>query len=112
MNTAWLTRDGQPRLQLVIADRWWSRARGLLGRRAPGPGEALLLRPCAAVHGVGMFYSVDVIFLDAAQRICKLARLRPFGFVASARAVSVLELRAGAIKRHGFHLGEELAWSA
>jgi uncharacterized membrane protein (UPF0127 family) len=47
-----------------LADQWWLRARGFMGRPQPGRGEGLLLSPCRAVHMHGMKYPLDVIFLD------------------------------------------------
>ena len=50
--------------RVVLADRWWLRLRGLLGRDDLKPGEGLLLRPCRAVHMSWMRFPVDVAFLD------------------------------------------------
>ena len=35
--------------EIVVADRWWRRAVGLLGRDAVAPGDGLLLEPCGDV---------------------------------------------------------------
>lgn len=47
-----------------VADRWWPRFRGLLGKPPLVRGEGLLLAPCRAVHMLGMQYSLDVAFLS------------------------------------------------
>ena len=47
-----------------LADRWWLRLRGLLGRPPLARGEGLLLRPCRAVHMWGVHYPIDVAFLN------------------------------------------------
>ena len=52
-----------------LADHWWSRLRGLLGRDRLATGEGLLLRPCRAVHMLGMRMTLDVVFLDEAGRV-------------------------------------------
>ena len=63
--------------RIGLADRWWLRLRGLLRPRRPGAGEGLLLRPCRAVHMLGMKFPLDVAFLDAerrgGRRLCRLA---------------------------------------
>lgn len=50
--------------RIALADRWWYRLRGLSGRAALAPGEGLILRPCRAVHMMGMAFPLDVAFLD------------------------------------------------
>ncbi|MCD0501643.1 DUF192 domain-containing protein [Bordetella petrii] len=82
------------RLRLVRAQGVLGRMRGLLCRaRAPGPGSALLLSPCWAVHTVGMRYSIDVAFIDRQGRVLRLARnLRPGRLAVCVRAAAVLEM--------------------
>jgi uncharacterized protein len=55
-----------------VADRWWLRLRGLLGRSGLSEGEGLLLSPCRAVHMAGMSFALDVGFLDADGRLLAL----------------------------------------
>ncbi|HSM62214.1 MAG TPA: DUF192 domain-containing protein [Longimicrobiales bacterium] len=50
---------------VAVADRWWRRAIGLLGRTALDDGEGILLAPCRSVHTLGMRFPIDVAFLDA-----------------------------------------------
>ena len=45
-----------------LADSWWTRLRGLIGRSPLEPGEGLLLVPCKAVHMYGMTGAIDVAF--------------------------------------------------
>ena len=97
------------RLQAQVAERWWDRARGLLGRPALPVGEGLLLSPCASVHGMGMVRSLDLVFLDGSWTIVKLSRLRPLGVAWDRHAVRVLEMRAGEIQRLGLQCGQRLS---
>ena len=82
-----------------VAERWWPRLRGLLGRSPLAPGEGLLLRPCRAVHTWGMRYSIDVAFLDAGSRvIASYPLLAPGGRTRwHATADAALELPAGVL---------------
>ena len=63
-----------PQEDMVIADRvtharrLWQRVRGLIGRPALAPGDALVLEPATQVHTVGMSYPIDVVFCDALPR--------------------------------------------
>lgn len=91
-----------------IADRWWERARGVLGRPPLPPGQGLLLSPCSSVHGIGMTRSLDLAFLDAGGTILRLAPLRPMGLAWHRQATQVLELACGEIQRLGLQCGHRL----
>jgi uncharacterized membrane protein (UPF0127 family) len=95
--------------RIRVADRWWSRARGLLGKRL-GEGEGLLIRPCRAVHMFGMSYPIDVAFLDAGSRVvATYADLRPGRMTRFHRsAETALELPAGQLARTGTCVGDRL----
>jgi uncharacterized membrane protein (UPF0127 family) len=52
-------------IRIALADRWWGRLRGLIGRASLEPGEGLVLRPCRAVHMAWMSFPLDIAFLDS-----------------------------------------------
>lgn len=85
--------------RVALADRWWQRLRGLQGRLALTAGEGLLLRPCRAVHMLGMRFPLDVAFLDREGRVvAQYRQLRPgarTGWHRGAR--DALELPAGTL---------------
>ncbi|MBN2200794.1 DUF192 domain-containing protein [bacterium] len=87
-----------------------SRCVGLLGTRAPDPDRALHLRPSSSIHTFGMAYPIDALFLDGKGRVLRaVRRLAPGRVVAPVPdAQSVLELPAGAIRRHGLRTGDRL----
>ena len=93
-----------------VADTWWGRLRGLLGRPPLKAGEGLLIVPCRGVHMFGMRYPIDVAFLDRAGRVVALChRLPPGGrspYVRAAR--SALELPAGTLAAAGITEGDML----
>ncbi len=91
-------RLGGAALQIKVARGWWSRARGLLGRRALPAGEGLLLHPCRAIHTVGMRFAIDVVFLNEGGRVVSLCRqVRPGRLLVRGGrgAVAALEVAAG-----------------
>ncbi len=49
---------------LLVADRFWERMWGLLGRSNLPNGTAMLLKPCRAIHTVGMRFPLDLVFVD------------------------------------------------
>jgi uncharacterized membrane protein (UPF0127 family) len=96
-------RDRELGARIGVADRWWLRLRGLGGRAGLEPGEGLLLRPCRAVHMMGMKFPLDVAFLDAGNRVvARYPRLSPGARTRWHRgALAVLELPAGTLDETG-----------
>ena len=62
----------------------------------------MLIKPCRAVHTVGMSFPIDVAFLDRENRICFLLEsLPPFRFSPAVRGAScVIEAPAGTFRQH------------
>lgn len=91
------TRDVVLAARPEVARGMLARGRGLLGRRALAPGEALVLAPCGSIHMFGMRFAIDALFLDRDGVCLAVARnLRPWSvgpLVRGARAV--VELPAG-----------------
>ena len=82
--------------RLLIASRWHERLFGLLTKPALSAGQALLLRPCNAVHSFFMRQTIDVVFLDGAGRVLSVRpHLRPWRVAADWRAHQALELADG-----------------
>jgi uncharacterized protein len=93
----------------VLADTFWTRFRGLLGRKELAESEGLLIRPAGSVHTLFMRFPIDVVFLDGDHRVVKVVPgLRPWRLTAARRAGRTLELSAGACARAGLAVGERL----
>ena len=106
-----LVVDGRPTAQRIRrAERWWSRAVGLLGTRRLADDQGLWLAPCASVHTVGMAYAIDVVFVAAAGEVLKVVPALPAWRASACRgAACTLELPAGAAARLGIAAGGRLA---
>ena len=99
---------------IAVADRWWLRLRGLLGRPPLVVGAGLLLTPCRAVHTFGLSYPVDVVFVDGGGAVVALyQRLAP-GHCSRwhKAAVYALELPVGTLAMTETRQGDTLAWHA
>ncbi len=83
-----------------LAEGWWRRAVGLLGRPDLPHGCGLLLVPCASVHTLGMRFPVDVAFLDGKGRILETRTdLPPGRFAVGGTDVhATLELPVGTLE--------------
>ena len=92
-----------------IADRPWSRMRGLLGRSGLEQGEGLLLKPCGSVHTLFMRFSIDVVFLDRELSVLAVRpEVRPWRTAGARGAKVALELAAGEAARFGIAPGMRL----
>lgn len=93
-----------------VADSYFTRLRGLIGRPALQPGEGIWIRPCQQVHTHFLGEPIDVVFLDKTLRIMRVyPELRPWRLSPWVRgASSVLELPAGGAGHfaEGDHLKE------
>lgn len=93
-----------PALRLRVAASFWQRAQGLLLLRCPGRHDGLWLRPCRAIHTVGMRRAIDVVFLDRHHRIVRVVHnMRPYRAAWCWRAYSVVELPALYCRRHKYY---------
>lgn len=106
-------REARPRplaTAVGLADGWWSRLRGLMGRPPLQPGQGLWIRPCQQVHTQFMSAAIDVVFLDAEGRVLRvLPAMRPWRVSPFLRAArEVLELAAG--EADGLQPGDRLVF--
>ena len=103
----WLLRDGEVLASLEVADAPGTRTRGLLGR--DGIEGALLLRPAAAVHTLGMRFPIDVAYCDADLRVLDTVTMPRWRLGRPRRAArAVVEAEAGAFERWRLAPGDEL----
>jgi hypothetical protein len=92
-----------------VADRTLSRMRGLLGRSGLGPGEGMLIKPAPSVMTFFMRFPIDVVFIDKAQTVVKIAHsLVPWRTAGARGAVAALELPAGTAAALGLEPGMTL----
>jgi uncharacterized membrane protein (UPF0127 family) len=92
-----------------LADSFWSRFRGLLGRGGLEADEGLMLRPASSIHTFFMRFPIDAVFLDAELRVRHVrGDMGPWRTAASRGSRAVLELAAGESERRGVTEGERL----
>jgi uncharacterized membrane protein (UPF0127 family) len=98
---------------LSVAQRFHERLLGLMGRAPLGPGRALHLSRCRAIHTCFMRFPLDAIFLDARGVVVRRMHLiRPWRLALGGRhAVSVIELEAGWLAPDAVAAGDQLTFS-
>jgi uncharacterized membrane protein (UPF0127 family) len=96
--------------QCAVANGFWPRFRGLMGRTALSEGEALCLQDCNSIHMFFMRFPIDVAFVDRDGRVLHACHsIRPWRIsrmVFGAKAA--LELPAGTLRRLGIARGSVL----
>ena len=84
---------------VIIAEGLFKRMKGLLGKDELKSGQAIVLKPCTAVHTFFMRFTIDIAFVDSENRIIKtIPDLKPWrltGIYSSARLC--IELPAGTL---------------
>lgn len=90
------TREAYLATQVELADTYWTRLRGLLGRSPDDfrNGAGLWIVPCHGVHTLGMGFAIDVLYLDRHLTVIHIQPdLQPWRIAPVRRkATSVLEL--------------------
>ena len=105
-----LTRSAVLAEQAKIATSLGQRMKGLLGKPSLVANEALVLKPCTAIHTFFMRFAIDVLFLDKNMRIIRLIqnmlpnRLSP----AVWSSQMVIELPAGRINQTYTQIGDTI----
>jgi uncharacterized membrane protein (UPF0127 family) len=95
-----------------VADSYFTRLRGLLGRPALGDGEGLLIVPSRGVHMFGMKFPLDVLLLDRDGRVeAAFPGLAPGETTGMLKGVRfALELPVGTIGSTDTRLGDIVDW--
>jgi len=97
-------------LSVAAADTLTSRLKGLLGRVRMKPDDGIWLSPSRGIHTIGMLFAIDVIYLDAANRVIHLVEhMGPFRISPiRIRCASILELKSRSIYLSNTQIGDEL----
>lgn len=94
-----------------LADTFFTRLFGLLGRKGLEESAGLLITPSSGVHTFGMSFPIDIVSLDAKNRVLgAYENIGPWTVRGlSLKTRSVLELPAGRIRQCGIQPGDVLA---
>jgi uncharacterized membrane protein (UPF0127 family) len=96
---------------VILADSFRTRMKGLLGKKDLKSGQALILKPCDSVHTFFMRFAIDVIFVDRQHRVgLALGCLKPWRMSPICwKAQFAVELPSGAILDSRTEKGDEIA---
>jgi hypothetical protein len=98
-----------------VADRFFSRFLGLMGKKSLPQGSGLLIKPCNSIHMFFMKIPLDIVFIDESSSVIYLIEnIKPWHISKLVRgAVSTIELPAGTIQHCNISIGDkfEFIWS-
>ncbi|MCL6477979.1 MAG: DUF192 domain-containing protein [Peptococcaceae bacterium] len=99
---------------VIMADTFFTRLKGLLGRSGLPRGHCLVLKPCRSVHTMFMRFSIDLLFVDRSSRVVGLiGNLPPFRFSGTVKeSCLVIELPAGTLASTGTSAGDTVLFTA
>lgn len=93
---------------LVIADSFFTRLKGWLGKNAVSENEALLIKPCRSVHSFGMKFTIDVLFINSEQVIVGIFENLEANHLTLTvkQADYVVEIKGGLINKLNIEIGQ------
>lgn len=94
----------------AVAETFFERSRGLLGRASLAPGEGLVIRPCPSIHTFFMRFPIDVLHVGADDRVLRVLHDLPPNRVGPLVGGSqyVVELPPGTAATTGTMVGDQL----
>ena len=103
-------QDALVAARVEVAEAWWARLKGLLGRACLTPDEVLHIAPCNSIHMFFMRFPIDVAFLDEGGKVVRaIHSIKPWRATRVYLAAhSALELCAGTLARTGVQEGDVL----
>lgn len=103
-------RKNEIMLKIKIADNFFARLIGLIGKKNLRRDSGLLIAPCQSIHMLFMRFSIDAIYIDKNFVIKKIVRnLKTWtGFSICLSAWGVVEVAAGEAERLNLKVGEKL----
>lgn len=94
---------------LYFADSFSSRFMGLMFVPLPNLPWGIILKPCNAIHTIGMRFNLDVFFLDDDNQVLEIRRdVTPWLLCRNKKARSVLECPAGNIPLNEINIGSRI----
>lgn len=105
-----LSKDNILLDKAYIADNFFTRLKGLLGKDGLDSGEGLIIKPCNSIHTIGMKFPIDVAFLDKDDRVVHIMNNIPSGRFSPIvkKAKYVIETKAGELALKGLEIGDIL----
>lgn len=95
---------------LEVANNFWSRGKGLLGRKNLSEDHALWIHRCNSIHTCFMQFSIDCVFVDKNLKVKAIYQdVKPWRLVLPVwGASSVIEMASGTSSKLKINVGDQL----
>ncbi|RKD28855.1 hypothetical protein BET03_07035 [Thermohalobacter berrensis] len=96
----------------MLADNFFTRFKGLMGKKELKKGEALCIKPCKGIHTFFMRFNIDAVFINKKGKVCKIIKnLRPWKIAPYVKeAEMVIELPKGAVDEFMIEIGDKIVF--
>lgn len=93
-----------------LAESFWARGKGLLGRKSLPAQSCLWIKPCNNIHTFFMKFTIDCVFVNKKLQVEKVeSKVRPFKIKGPFwKAHSVFEFSEGTIELFNIQVGDQL----
>lgn len=93
-----------------VADSFFTRLKGLIGRKKLDEDEGLCIKPCKGVHTFFMRFSIDVVFVDKNGEVCEVVKgLKPYRVSKYISDTSyVIEFSEGMCEEINIEIGDKI----
>lgn len=104
------TKEKVIKKEVIIANSFFTRLKGLLGKKRLSEEQCILIRPCKSVHTFFMKFPIDVIFIDKNFKVVKVIKNITPGHITTyvKEAWSVIEMAVDKEVDSKFMVGDEL----
>ena len=87
--------------RIIVANTFWKRMIGLLGKRSLPTNTWLAFTPCKQVHTFFMCFTIDVVFLDKENNVLGIETLEPWSVSSYyPTANAAMEMNVGEYTKH------------
>lgn len=95
---------------LEVAKNFWTRGKGLLGRKSLAQDQALWIHRCNSIHTCFMQFSIDCVFVDKSLKVKAIYQdVKPWRLVPPVwGASSVIEMASGTSSKLKISVGDQL----
>ncbi len=96
--------------RLQVAESFFERAKGLLGRKSLEVDEALWIKPCNNIHTCFMKFKIDCLFVDRNLVVVKaFSEVKTFRVLGPFwKSASVFEMPVGTIAKFNIQSGDQI----
>jgi uncharacterized membrane protein (UPF0127 family) len=67
-----ITKNNNIASEGFLADNFYMRLKGLIGKKTLGANGAICIKPCKSIHTFFMGFDIDAIFIDEKGGVCEI----------------------------------------